>query len=287
MRNLANRTALVTGASRGIGIHIVRALIEEQMNVVLSGLSEAELHQAKEIFSKRGAKVSCAVTDLADASAIESLVNTASREFGAIDVLVNNAGIEMFFSYHKLQCRDIERIIRVNLIGAMLLTRLVLPGMLERGLGHVVNMSSLSGKGGPPCSEPYVATKAGLIAFTESLRAEYCGSGVGFSVICPGFVEAGIYQRVVEETGQRAPRLIGTSSPETVAQAVIRAIKNNIAEIIINPGPTRLLTTLGELSPALGEWIMRRLGVVEWFKNVAQTREQRQKLSTEFVDKSL
>jgi short-subunit dehydrogenase len=275
MRDLANRTALVTGASRGIGVYIVDALVKEQMNVVLSGISDTELKQATDMFSKGGAKVMSVLTDLEDRSAMESLIAVARREFGAIDVLVNNAGIEMFFSYHNLRLDDIERIIRVNLIGTMLLTRLVLPGMLERKRGHIINMSSLSGKAGPPCCEPYAATKAGIIAFTESLRAEYSRSGVGFSVICPGFVEAGIYQRVVEETGITAPILLGTSSPDAVAHAVIRAIKEDLPEIIINPGPTRLLTTLAEMSPALGEWFLRRLGIVEWFQNVASIRERK------------
>jgi len=281
MRVLLNRTALVTGASRGIGIHLVRALAEENMNVVLSGVSQSELSQAEKTLSKSGARVISVPTDLEDRVAVESLIATATKEFGAIDILVNNAGIESFFPYHKLRIDYIERIIRVNLTSAMILTRLVLPGMLARRTGHVVNMSSLSGKAGPPCSEPYVATKAGLIAFTESLRAEYAGTGVGFSVIVPGFVETGIYQRVVEETGLKAPALLGTSQPDAVARAMVRAIKKNLPEVIINPGPTRLLTTLAEISPALGEWLMRRVGAVDWFINVARIREQKQNSHTE------
>jgi short-subunit dehydrogenase len=270
---------LVTGASRGIGIHIVRALIEEQMNVVMTGISESELKHAEQTLTKHGANVISVLSDLGDRSAIESLVATSNKKFGTIDVLINNAGIETFSAYHKLAVDEIDRVIRVNLAGAMVLTRLVLPGMLERRIGHIVNMSSLSGKAGPPCSEPYVATKAGLIAFTESLRSEYSGTGVGFSVICPGFVEAGIYQRIAEETGQKISRLLGSSSPDAVAYAVVRAIKKNRPEIIVNPGPTRLLTALAELSPTLGEWLVRRLGANDWFINVARIREQRESTS--------
>jgi short-subunit dehydrogenase len=148
--------------------------------------------------------------------------------------------------------------------------------MLRHGYGHVINMSSLSGKAAPPCCESYAATKAGLIAFTESLRAEYSGTGIGFSVICPGFVEAGIYQRLVGETGQRVSRLLGTSSPEAVSNAVVMAIKKNPPEIIINPGPTRLLTTLAELSPILGEWLVYRIGATEWFKKIAYARQSKE-----------
>ena len=278
MQELSGRTALVTGASKGLGLYIVRALVKERMNVVLSGVSENELSHATESFSQSGVKLLSVITDLTDRRAIETLVTCAIEEFGAIDVLVNNAGVETFFAYHNLRLDEIDYVIRVNLLGTMILTRLVLPGMLERGQGHIVNMSSLSGKAGPPYSESYAATKAGIIAFTESLRSEYYKNGIGCSVICPGFVEAGIYQRVVDETGERISRLVGTSSPEAVANAVVQAIKKDLPEIIINPGPTRLLTALAELSPSFGEKLMRLFGVVRWFENVAKIREDRQAL---------
>jgi short-subunit dehydrogenase len=181
----------------------------------------------------------------------------------------------MFSKFHTLTANDIEHSINVNLTGAMVLTRMLLPEMLMRRSGHIINMSSLSAKAGPPCAEPYTATKAALIAFTESLRAEYRGTGVSASVICPGFVTAGIYQRIVEETGLTAPALLGTSSPTSVAQAILRAIKKDIPEIVVNPGPTRLLSAIGEISPSLGEWIMRRIGVVEWFMKLSCLREKR------------
>lgn len=275
MKLLRQRTALVTGGSRGIGFHIAHALVLEGMNVVLTSVSAGELERANNDLTDCGGKVYSIVANLEDRAAIESLVSIANSEFGSIDVLINNAGVEKFYAYDRLSLDDIEYAIRVNLLGSMFLTRLVLPGMLQRRLGHIVNMSSLSGKAGPPCCEPYAATKAGLVAFTESLRAEYTESGVGFSVICPGFVETGIYKRVVEETGLRVSRLVGTSSADEVAHAVVHAIKMNLPEIIINPGPTRLLTTIAELSPALGERLMRLLGVTDWFKNVAAIRESK------------
>jgi short-subunit dehydrogenase len=193
-----------------------------------------------------------------------------------LDLLINNAGIETISRYHTLPPSDIERTINVNLTGAMLLTRLALPEMLNRKRGHIVNISSLSAKAGPPCAEPYAASKAALIAFTESLRAEYQNTGVSASVICPGFVTAGIYKRLVDETGFSAPKLLGTSSGDAVAQAVVRAVKDDIPEMIINPGPQRLLTAAAELSPSFAEWFMNRSGVVEFFNKVARFREQKQ-----------
>jgi short-subunit dehydrogenase len=273
MQNLAERTAIITGASGGIGPFISRALADEHMNLVLAGLSARALEELANSISKV-TKVIVVRTDVAHREDLERVQRVAKSQYGVVDLLVNNAGIEMFSKYHTLGLNEIELNINVNLTSAMILTRMLLPEMLSRGSGHIINMSSLSAKAGPPCAEPYTATKAALIAFTESLRAEYRGSGVSASVICPGFVTAGIYQRIVDETGLTAPLLLGTSSPESVAQAILRAVKKDIPEIVINPGPVRLLSAIGEISPPLGEWIMRRIGVVDWFMKVSLLREQ-------------
>ena len=138
-------------------------------------------------------------------------------------------------SYHELSEENIYDTLRVNLEAPMILSRLLLPEMLERKRGLIVNISSLAGKSGPAYQEPYAATKAGLIHFTTSLRATYRGSGVSASVIVPGFVEAGIYAKLKAKSGCSAPALLGTSPPEAIPRAVIRAIENDLPEIIVNP----------------------------------------------------
>jgi short-subunit dehydrogenase len=277
MRELAGCTAILTGASRGIGPYIARALAAQGMNLVLTAELEPGLEDVAAEVRAIGVKSIVVRSDVAERRTLEALVTTANREFSSVDVLVNNAGIEKLFAFHQLSGEDIERVVRVNLIGAMLLTWMVLPGMLERSRGHIVNVSSLAGKAGPPCFEPYAATKAGLIAFTESLRVEYRGTGVSASVICPGFVTTGIYEQLRKETHLDGPKLLGPSPPELVARAVVRAIKRDAPEIIVNPGPTRLLTTLAELSPSLAEWVMRNCGVVDWFRQCAKIRERKAK----------
>jgi len=168
---------------------------------------------------------------------------------------------------------DINSVIEVNLEAPMQLTRMVIPKMLERGAGHIVNMSSLAGKAGPAYQEPYAATKAGLIEFTMSLRETYFRSGVSASVICPGFVEAGIYARLKEKSGCSAPVLLGTSRPETVGKAIVRAIQKDIPQIIINPYPVRPIFALTQISPRLGSWLARSLGANEFFKRVYETQK--------------
>ena len=106
-----------------------------------------------------------------------------------------------------------------------------------------------------------------------ALRESYFRSGVSASVICPGFIEAGIYARTKEESGCSAPALMGTSPPEKVGRAVIRAIQNDIPQVIINPYPVRPILALSEISPRLGAWIARAMGASKFFKRVYESRK--------------
>ena len=278
MQDLSGRTAIVTGASKGIGVYIAQALAKQGTNLVLAARSASALQEVRKAVERLGVRAVAVPTDVGDRSALESLVERAVSEFGSIDILVNNAGIELILAYHKLTPEEIEEVVRVNLIAPMQLTWLVLPGMLERRQGHIVNVSSLAGKAGPAFGEPYGATKAGLIGFTQSLRGTYRRSGVSVSVVCPGFVEEGMYAKTKEEYGVTAPRLAGVSKPEAVARGVIRAIKKDLPEVIVNPGAIRLLLAIAAMSPGLGEWIVERIGANATFRKVAKLRaEQRAK----------
>lgn len=273
MKDLRGRTAILTGASKGIGVYVARALAKEGANLVLAARSASALEAVREEVERLGVRAVAIPTDVGDRSALESLVERSGSEFGAIDILVNNAGIELTLAYHKLTPEEIEEMVRVNLIAPMHLTWLVLPDMLERGQGHIVNMSSLAGKAGSAYGEPYGATKAGLIGFTQSLRGTYRRHGVSASVVCPGFVEEGMYAKIKEEFGVEAPRRVGVSKPEAVASGVIRAIKKDLPEVIVNPGPIRLLLAVAAMSPGLGEWIGERSGVNASFQKLAELRE--------------
>ena len=245
------------------------------MNLILAARSGPKLEEVAAMVGVPGIRIITVPTDLVNGAALNELVATAHQEFGAVDVLVNNAVITQPFPYHKFRTLSIEQMICVNLTAPMVLTRLVLPRMLERRRGHIVNISSLAGKVGLPYNGPYAATKAGLISLTKSLRAEYQGTGVSASVVCPGFVEAGMYQRWRDRTGRVAPRILGRSSPEAVARAVVRAIERDVPEVLVNPGPTRLLVTLAEFSPVLAEKVVRRLGVADWFRTTAEVHERK------------
>lgn len=265
----AGQTVLVTGASGGLGTYFTYALAKHKVKLALVAYPGAELEMLCQRVRQQGVQAAFLAADLRDSVQRRSVLDFVHKEFGEVDILVNNAGVEFTSAYDDLTEQNIEDILRVNLEAPMVLTRLVLPEMLRRGHGHVVNVSSLAGKAGPAYQEPYAASKAGLIAFTSSLRATYRGSGISASVICPGFVEAGIYEHLKQQTGYSAPMLLGTSKPEVVAQALIRAITSDLPEVIINPLPVRPLFAISAMFPRLGEFLTRQTGAHEFFKKVA------------------
>ena len=272
MKNLSGLTALVTGASGGIGVHIARRLAAEGMNVALSGRREQELERLAEELREMGVKTAAVPADLGKRAELDGLLSRTEAQLGPIDVLVNNAGVENTSAFTSYTEDELADMIELNLTAPLLLTRKVLPGMLERGKGHVVFVSSMAGKFGPPYSEPYAASKAGLIGLTQSLRVEYAKQPVGFSVICPGFVAGdGMYQRMLDE-GHKSNRLIGETNVEKVANAVVRAIEDDVPEIVESGSPVRPLLALRELSPGVAERLVPMLGVSGVFRRVAASR---------------
>jgi len=261
MRELTGLTALVTGASRGIGVYIARALAREKMQLALTARSAPELNALAAELSAQGVRAQAFVADVAAPESAAELVERVGRELAPIDLLVNNAGIEHSSVFHQTPLADLERMIAVNLVAPMRLSRLVLPGMVERRRGHVVCIASLAGKFGPAFQVAYGASKAGLIEFAHALRSEYLGTGVSASAVCPGFItEAGMYQRTQERTGGAKPSaLLGTSTPQAVAEAVVRVVKRDLAELAVSPGPARITFAIGQLFPNLAVRVSRSL----------------------------
>jgi short-subunit dehydrogenase len=270
MNDLRGANAILTGASRGLGVLIAHALAKEGVNLVLAARSADALEKVRGDVAASGVKVVSIPTDVADRSQLDALVTRSEAELGPLDILVNNAGIEQIRPYHEYPPDDIVQLIDVNLKAPMLLTRLVLPGMLQRGRGHIVQIASLAGKGGFPCDAPYGASKAALVMLTHSLRAELADTPVGCSVVCPGFVsDEGMYAHMVTSSGVKASRLLGESTPESVADAVVKAIKRNSSELIVNPSPMRPLLAFGQLFPDSVAGVMKLLGVTKLARRVA------------------
>jgi short-subunit dehydrogenase len=272
MKQLRGRTALVTGASGGLGAHLARRLAHEGMNVALAARREEELSALAAELEALGVRAAALPADLSDLEQIDPLIERAQDALGPLDLLVNNAGVESVGAFTACTREELTGTVDLNLTAPLLLTHRVLPGMLARRRGHVVFISSLGGKSGPAYEEPYAATKAGLIGLNQSLRAEYRGEPVGFSVVCPGFIAGdGMYQRMVEQ-GIRANRLMGETTVERVLDAVVRAIRRDLPEVIESGAPIRPALALAQLAPGLAERVAPLFGVNELFRRAAVLR---------------
>ncbi|HEX9053090.1 MAG TPA: SDR family NAD(P)-dependent oxidoreductase [Anaeromyxobacter sp.] len=261
MDHLRGSVALVTGASRGIGPYVVRALAREGAHLALAGRDVAALEQVAAAARAAGVRAVPLGADLRRADDRAALVPRAEAALGPLDVLVNGAGIESEGAFTTLEPGVIAETVEVNFTAPVHLARLALPGMVARGRGHVVNMASLGGKKGAPYDALYCGTKAGLVEWTAGLRAELAGTGVSLSAVCPGFVTGvGMFARF----GVAPPRAIGSCTPDQVAAAVVRAIRRDVPEIIVNSVPVRPLLALAALFPRAGNWLLARTGIVEF-----------------------
>jgi short-subunit dehydrogenase len=270
---MSARNAIVTGASRGIGVHIARALAARGMRLLLVARSEAELMRVAEELRRDGAAVDVAVVDLAAAEGPARVAAAARDALGHVDVLVNNAAVEPQRRFHTLDPAEVEHVMRVDLVAPIALSRLLLPQMLERGYGRIVNISSIAGRVGFPFTEAYAASKDGLIAFSRVLRSDYRRNGVSASAIVLGAVrDTGLGQRTIDEFGLDANTAF-TVAPQKVAKSVVRAIEKDKAEIVVMPGPGRLMKALMDLFPGLGPAINRTSGAEKLLAQVADRRE--------------
>jgi len=241
----------VTGATGGIGGAIVRALHARGARLVVTGRREEQLAELRASLGEE--RVELVPLDLAEPGSPARLVEAA----GAVDVLVANAALPASGRVEEFTPDEIDRALDVNLRAPIQLTRAALPGMLERGRGHVVLVSSLSGKVASPRSAIYSGTKFGLRGFAAGLREDVEQSGIRVTVIFPGFVSgAGFFA----ESGVKLPRWVGTRTPEQVAAAVVRGVEQERAELDVAPLSLRVGTRLAELAPVTAARMQRRLG---------------------------
>jgi short-subunit dehydrogenase len=246
--NLGGRTALVTGASGGLGHAIARGLAARGARLVLTA---RRVDVLESLAAETGGRV--VPCDLADRPAVERL----AAEAGPVDVLVANAGVSVAGRVESSSIDEIDRVLDVNLRAPIVLARLICEGMVERGGGHIVFVNSLNGKVGTVRTSVYAATKFGLRGFAQGLREDLRSRGVGVSTIFPGFIsDAGMFH----DSGAKLPPYVGTKKSEDVARAVVRAIEHNRSEIDVAPIGLRLGTAFASLAPEVAATVQRKLG---------------------------
>ncbi|MGH2842970.1 MAG: SDR family NAD(P)-dependent oxidoreductase [Solirubrobacteraceae bacterium] len=245
---LVDGRVLITGASGGLGQAMARAFAQRGATLVLSG-RRADVLSA--LADELGALALAA--DLGDPAAVQRLAEQA----GAVDVLIANAALPATGRLTELSQAQIDTMLTVNLRAPIALTRALTPGMVARGRGHVVLISSLAGKAASPASSLYNATKFGLRGFAHAARADLADAGVGVSVVLPGFIrDAGMFA----DAGVRLPPLVATRTPAQVAEAVFTAIERNRAEVTVAPLGLRLGADIASVAPGLSARVQRLAG---------------------------
>jgi short-subunit dehydrogenase len=265
MTELRGARVLVTGATGGLGRAIAVALRAEGADLVVTGRRAGPLQAvAAEV---QGAAI---VADLAERAQVTRLL----AEAGDLDVLVANAALPASGDLAEWEQDQIDRVLEVNLGSPIAMTRALLPRFRERGSGHFVYVSSLSGKVASRGASLYSATKFGVRGFAGGLRADLhrSGTGIGVSVVFPAFVRgAGLFA----DSGVTLPLGIGTVTPEAVAGAVVRAIRTDKAEITVAPLSLRVGTFLGAIAPGPSAAIQARFGTRLAEQLIAAQRHKR------------
>jgi short-subunit dehydrogenase len=243
-------TALVTGASSGIGADTARRLAAGGATLLLHGRDQDRL---KALATETGG---IALTgDLTEPGAAQALAEQALAVSGQVDVLVNNAGLGWAGPLPEMPPADITRLVAVNLVAPIELTRALLPGMVARGSGRVVFVTSIAGRTGVAGEAVYAATKAGVDAFADSVRFELHGTGVGVGVVVPGVVQTAFFERRGRPYGRSRPRPVPA---DRVAAAVVRAVTDD-GDLYV-PRWLRVPVALRGVAPGLYRALATRFG---------------------------
>lgn len=230
MTDLKNKNALITGAGKGIGKAIALALAKEGVNVILVARTQEEIDSVAAKVRSLRVKALAITADIADINSVNAAVDKALAEFGTIDILINNAGIAAFGKFLELEPTDWERIIQVNLMGTYYVTRAVLPNMIERQTGDIINISSTAGLSGNALTSAYSASKFAVLGLTESLMQEVRKHNIRVTALTPSTVATDMAKELKLTDGNAETVM----QAEDMAELIIAQLKLNRRVFIKN-----------------------------------------------------
>jgi short-subunit dehydrogenase len=257
MRTLEGKVAIVTGASMGIGAAIAEALAREGVRVALVARGRDALEAQA---AKIGTSARSYPCDMSDPEAIEAMVTEVERDLGPVAILVNNVGAGTFKPLQQIEQREISMTVHLPFAAAMHASRAVLPTMIRRREGHIVNMTSPAGFFPLPFMVPYTATRHAMVGLSASLREEVGRYGVGVSLVCPSEVNTSYFERNDADMGwyPRMSSWFPVLEPEVVARRTVQAIRRNQREVIF-PWQLALVTWLHRRFPVIGLGALKAL----------------------------
>jgi short-subunit dehydrogenase len=257
--SLCGKTALVTGGSRGLGLALARELARQQARVAICARDADELAHAVEILGESGAKVHAFSCDLRDQGQIRSLVRNVQSHFGSIDLLINNAGVISVGPVETMDADDFRDAMDVNFWSAVHTTLAVLPGMLERGEGRIVNVGSIGGKIPVPHLAAYCASKFALVGFSSAMRTELARDGILVTTVNPGLMRTGSPRNATFKGRYQAEYAwfsIGDSLPgismnaTRAARKIVDAMAHGDAEVILSAA-AKIAARIHGIAPAI------------------------------------
>ena len=250
-----DQVILITGASSGIGRSLAIDLAARGAIVIGCGRSEERLRETLDQMQRTSPSSTVVKCDLSDPDQVRTMINKALADYGKIDILINNAGIGMRKPFVETSLDLIEQITRTNYLGTIYCTHEVLPWMIARGSGHIVNISSGAGKIGTLNMAAYCASKFAVNGFSESLYHELKTLGIHVSVVCPGPVKTSFNRLFADREPKSPPSLI--ISPEAVSKAVIQIIETAKFEVVM-PRWLALMCWLKRMTPSLFRTLSHR-----------------------------
>jgi NAD(P)-dependent dehydrogenase (short-subunit alcohol dehydrogenase family) len=257
--NLHGRIVLITGGSRGLGLQLAREFGGQGATVAICARDEAELQLAEADLSRRGIPAHTVVCDVADREQVQSMVDQVRRTAGPIDILVNNAGLIQVGPFSAMTVEDFERAMNVMFWGAVYNTLAVLPSMLERRQGQIVNVTSIGGKLSVPHLLPYCCAKFALSALSEGLRVELASNGIRVTTVVPGLMRTGSHLKAEFKGKHRreyawfaasAATEFVSIGAERAARSIVKATLRGQSEKILSL-PADLLARVHHLLPEM------------------------------------
>ena len=231
MQELKGKIALITGGSRGIGKAIALALAEEGVNVAITGRNEEKLKAVVQEIEQKGVKSAYAVFDITSKTEVYGALEKLQKDFGKIDVLVNNAGIAAFGGILEMEDEKWEEIVKTNLFGAYYVVKAVVPSMVERKTGDIINISSTAGLKGNAMTSAYSASKFGLIGISESMMLELRKQNIRVTTLMPSTIASDMSKEVLKITDGNPEKVL---QPEDFAELVVDLLKLNKRAMLAN-----------------------------------------------------
>ena len=238
MRELCKKTVLLTGAASGIGRELALQLSETGCHLLLVDIDAEQLDDVATLAGRNNVNVRTYRCDLANKHDIDRMVTSALHDTDVIDVLINNAGVAYYGPTDRMTQEQWDWLMSVNLLAPIRLTQLLLPHLLERPDGHIVNMCSISGLVAGGRLAAYHTSKFGLVGYTEALRAEFGRSGLGVTAMCPGPLQTRLYDSAAHPDTKKevpSPPAFICTSAERVAKLTLKAIRRNRRMVLITP----------------------------------------------------